>query len=123
VMNNSIQGWPLRREIIKAIGREYGWPSSQAMHAAATMPSQMDFSGRYTNQDGVLFEVAQTAEGLLVQFNRQTPIPLKPGADGEFLATAVNLRFRFESGDGGGPPLAVKVLSSDKTISLTRVSR
>jgi CubicO group peptidase (beta-lactamase class C family) len=122
VMNNSIQGWPLRGEIIKAIGREYGWPSSQAMRAPATTPSQMDFSGRYTNQDGVLFEVAQTADGLFVQFDRQPPIPLKRGADGEFLATAVNLRLRFENLDGGGPPLAMKVLSSGKTISLTRVS-
>jgi CubicO group peptidase (beta-lactamase class C family) len=123
VMNNSIQGWPLRGEIMNAIGREYEWPSPQAMHAAAAMPSQMDFSGRYTNQDGILFEVAQTADGLLVQFDRHMPIPLKPGADGEFLATAVNLRLRFEKGDGGNPPLVMKVLLSGKTIALERLHR
>jgi CubicO group peptidase (beta-lactamase class C family) len=123
VMNNSIQGWPLRGEIIKASGREYGWPRPQAAHGAAAMPSQMDVSGRYTNQDGVVFEVAQTAEGLLVQFNRQAPVPLKPGTDGEFLATAVNLRLRFEKRDGGDTPLAMKVLSGGKTVAVTRTSR
>jgi hypothetical protein len=52
----------------------------------------------------------------------QTPIPLKPGADGGFLATAVNLRVRFENADAG-PPIAMTVLSSGKTIALTRVDR
>jgi CubicO group peptidase (beta-lactamase class C family) len=121
VMNNSIQGWPLRGEIIKAIGREYGW-RSPAVTAAAMMPSGMDYSGRYCNQDGFAFEVVQGAEGLLLQFGRQTPIPLKSGSDGEFLATAVNLRVHFETADAG-PPIAMKILLSGKTIALTRVDR
>jgi CubicO group peptidase (beta-lactamase class C family) len=120
VINNSIQGWPLREEIIKSVGREYGWPSPPTMMRAATaMPPLMDYSGRYTNHDGVVFEVAQTAEGLLVQFDRQTPIPIKPGNDGEFFATAVNLRIRFEKANGAPP--AMNVVSNSKTIALTRV--
>jgi CubicO group peptidase (beta-lactamase class C family) len=118
VMNNSIQGWPLRGEIIKAIGREYLWPAPQATRAAATIPSGRDYSGLYSNQDGVAFELVQVAEALLLHFGRQAPIPLKPISDGEFFATAVNLRVRFEN-----PPLAVKVFSGGKTIALTRVDR
>jgi CubicO group peptidase (beta-lactamase class C family) len=122
VMNNSIQGWPLRGEIIKAVGREYGWPRHQATCATATIPSGIDYSGLYNNQDGVTFEILQGVDGLLLQFGRQTPIPLKSGSDGEFLATAVNLRVRFENGDVGRP-LAMKVLLSGKTIALTPVDR
>jgi CubicO group peptidase (beta-lactamase class C family) len=119
VINNSIQGWPLRGEIINSIGREYRWPAPQPIHAAATMPSGMDYSGLYRSQDGVTFEVAHGAEGLLLRFDRQTPIPLKPSSDGEFLATAVNLRVRFENADAG-PAVAMTVLSNGKTIALTR---
>ena len=122
VINNSIQGWPLRGELMRATGREYGWPIPQARHAAATMPSHMDHSGLYSNQDGVAFEVAQDAEGLLLHFGQQTPIPLKSGSEGEFFATAVNLRVRFEN-PSAGPPAAMKVLLSSKTIALTRVDR
>lgn len=122
VINNSIQGWPLRREIIKAIGREYGWPSPQAT-PAATMPSGADYSGRYSNQDGQTFEVAQDAAGLVLRFGQQPPIPLRAiSSDGEFLAAALNLRVRFENADVG-PPLAMKVVSAGKTITLTRVDR
>jgi len=122
VINNSIQGWPLRDEIIKAIGREYGWPGAQAAHAGAKMPAQADHSGLYSNQDGVAFEVAQDTEGLLLQFGQQAPIRLKPGPDGDFLATAINLRAQFESTDAGRP-VAMKVLLTGKTIALTRVDR
>jgi CubicO group peptidase (beta-lactamase class C family) len=122
VMNNSIQGWPLRGEIIKAIGREYGWPTAAAIPEAATVPSGTDYSGRYSNPDGAAFEVVQAAEGLFLQFGRQKPIPLKPTSDGEFLATAVNLRVRFEN-TNAGRPIAMTVLLSGKTIALTRVDR
>ena len=122
VMNNSIQGWPLRGEIIKSIGREYGWPSPPATRAAATMPSGTNYSGLYSNQDGVKFEVAQDGDGLRLHFGQQTPIPLKPGSDGEFLATSINLRVRFEQAEVGSP-FAMKVVSSGKTIALTRADR
>jgi CubicO group peptidase (beta-lactamase class C family) len=119
VINNSIQGWPLRREIIKAVGREYGWPSPQATPAATT-PSGTDYSGLYGNQDGQTFEVTQDAEGLLLRFGQQPPIPLRAiSSDGEFLARAVNLRVRFEDADVGRP-LAMKVVSGGKTIALER---
>jgi CubicO group peptidase (beta-lactamase class C family) len=122
VMNNSIQGWRLRGEIIRAIGREYVWPDPQAIGAAATMPPDMDCCGSYGNQDGVTFEITPGTAGLLLQFGRQAPVPLKPGPDGEFLATMVNLRVRFEKADAGRT-LAMKVVSGGKTIALTRVDR
>jgi hypothetical protein len=34
VMNNSIQGWRLRGEIVNAIGREFGWPVQPAPQPA-----------------------------------------------------------------------------------------
>ncbi len=122
MMNNSIQGWRLRGEIIKAVGREYGWPDPDAISAAAMMPADMDCCGSYGNQDGVALEITRDSEGLLLQFGRQAPVPLKPDSDGEFLATAVNLRVRFENVDAGSA-LAMKIVSSGKTIALTRVDR
>jgi CubicO group peptidase (beta-lactamase class C family) len=122
VMNNSIQGWRLRGEIIKAIGREYGWQDPQAIGGAPATPPDMDCCGPYGNQDGVTLEITRDTEGLLLHFGRQEPVPLKPLSDGEFLATAVNLRVRFEKADAGRT-LAMKVVSGGKTIALTRIDR
>jgi CubicO group peptidase (beta-lactamase class C family) len=119
VMINSVQGWPLLDEISNAIGREFGFPASQRTPLAKTMPPSADYSGLYTNQDGVAFEVTQSPEGLALKFEQQAPIPLAPASNDEFFATVLNLRVNFAKSDAG-LPASMTVQSGGKTINLTR---
>jgi CubicO group peptidase (beta-lactamase class C family) len=119
VMINSLQGWPLLDEIINAIGREFGFAASQRTPLAKTMPPSADYSGLYTNQDGVAFEVTQSLEGLVLKFEQQAPIPLLPASDDEFFGTVLNLRVNFAKPDAG-LPASMTVQSGEKTINLTR---
>jgi CubicO group peptidase (beta-lactamase class C family) len=119
VMINSVQGWPLLDEIINAIGREFGFPASQRGPLAKTMPRDADYSGLYTNQEGVAFEVTQSPEGLALKFGQQAPIPLAAASDDEFFATVLNLRVNFARSEAG-LPASMTVQSGGKTINLTR---
>jgi CubicO group peptidase (beta-lactamase class C family) len=119
VMMNSGQGWPLLDEIINAIGREFGFPASQRAPLAKTMPPGADYSGLYTNQDGITSQVTQSPEGLALKFEQQAPIPLTPASDDEFFATVLNLRASFAKSDAG-QPASMTVQSGEKTINLTR---
>jgi len=119
VLLNSVQGWPLLDEIINAIGREFGFPASQRTPVARTMLPGADYSGLYTNQEGIAFEVTQSSEGLAVKFEQQAPIPLVPASDDEFFATVLNLRVNFAK-SGAGLPASMTIQSGGKTINLTR---
>ncbi len=119
VMINSIQGWPLLDEILKAIAREYDFPSSQRAPEAKSMPQGSDYSGLYTNQDGVAFEVIQSSEGLSLKFEQQPPIPLAPASDGEFFTTVLDLRVRFQK-KGAQLSASMAIVSGGTTINITR---
>ncbi len=119
VMINSVQGWPLLDEIINAIGREFGFPASQGAPLAKAIPPGVDYSGLYTNEDGVAFEVTQSPEGLALKFEQQAPIPLVPASNDEFFATVLNLRVNFAKSDAD-LPASITVKSGGKTINLTR---
>jgi hypothetical protein len=119
VMINSIQGWPILNETLKAIGREYSWPLHRTLPVATAMPIGITYSGLYRDDDGTTFEISQLTEGLCLQFGHQSPLPLCPASEEEFFATAVNLRVRFEKIDAG-TPTSMTVIQGEKVISLTR---
>jgi CubicO group peptidase (beta-lactamase class C family) len=119
VMINSNQGWPLPDEIINAIGREFDFPAPQRALLAKTAPPGADYSGLYTNQDGVAFEVTQSLEGFALKFQQQAPIPLVPASEDEFFAAVLNLQVNFAKSDTG-LPTSMTVQSGGKTINLTR---
>ncbi len=61
-MINSIQGWPLPREILKAIEREYGWPAVAKPPVSVAMPEGAAYAGTYRNDDGFAFVVTLATE-------------------------------------------------------------
>jgi hypothetical protein len=120
VMVNSIQGWSLRGELTEAIGREYQWPRSQNNPTASPMITGVGYAGLYRSDDATTVQVTQETERLLLHFGQQRPLPLFPIAGGEFFATAIYLRARFDGSDTARPA-GLTITLSAKTISLNRV--
>jgi CubicO group peptidase (beta-lactamase class C family) len=116
-MINSIQGWPLPREILKAIEREYGWPA--VAKPSVAMLEGAAYAGTYRNDDGFAFVVAPTTEALSLQFRDGPSILISPISDTEFQAKAVNLTVRFERSPDGGVA-AMTVVQGGKAIRVTR---
>jgi CubicO group peptidase (beta-lactamase class C family) len=118
VMNNSIQGWRLRGEIVNAIGREFGWPAQPAPQPADAS-SRVGYAGRYRHQDGLTFEIVQVGDALLLRFDRQPPIALTQNGD-EFSATTVNMRVQFTR-TGKGAPASLRAVMGGTTLEFVRV--
>lgn len=119
VMINSIQGWPLPREILKAIGREYDWPDIAKPSISVPMPDGGAYAGTYRNDDGLAFVVTPVADALALQFREEPPIWIRPVSDTEFQASALNLNIRFEKSDGGGVS-AMTVVQGGKAVRVIR---
>jgi CubicO group peptidase (beta-lactamase class C family) len=119
VMTNSIQGWPLRREVIKAVGREYDWPDVAKPSASVAPPDEAAYAGTYRNDSGFAFVVHAVPDGLALQFRDEPPIPIRPISDTEFQASAVNLAVRFEKPDDGVVS-AMTVVQGGKAIRVIR---
>ena len=122
VMINSVQGWPLPDELLKAIGREFDWPAAHAPPNAVAMPAEKDYSGLYRSETGIAFQVAQTADGLVLQFDRQPPIPLAPASDVKFSATVLDLCVTFERKDAAAP-VTMTLIQNGGTMTLSRAAR
>ena len=122
VMINSVQGWPLPDELLKAIGREFDWPAAHAPPNAVAMRVEKDYSGLYRSETGIAFQVAQTADGLVLQFDRQPPIPLAPASDVKFSATVLDLCVTFERKDAAAP-VTMTLIQNGGTMTLSRAAR
>jgi CubicO group peptidase (beta-lactamase class C family) len=118
-MINSIQGWPLPREILKAVGREYDWPAAAKRLAPVAMPEGAAYAGSYRNDDGLVFVVSSATEGLSLQFREEPPIRISPVSDTEFRAKTVNLDIRFERSPDGVVS-AMTVIQGGKSIRVIR---
>jgi CubicO group peptidase (beta-lactamase class C family) len=118
-MINSIQGWPLPREILKAIGREYDWPADTKPLVSVAIPEGAAYAGTYRNDDGFAFVVASAADGLLLQFREGASVPISPISDTEFRAKTVNIDIRFERSPDGVVS-AMTVVQGGKAIRVIR---
>jgi CubicO group peptidase (beta-lactamase class C family) len=118
-MLNSTQGWPLRSEILNAVGREYDWPLVAKRSVPIAVPGSADYAGTYRNDDGLAFLVTSTVDGLALQFRDEPPIRISPISDAEFQAKAVNLDVRFERA-ADGVVSAMTVLQAGAAIRLLR---
>jgi CubicO group peptidase (beta-lactamase class C family) len=103
VMLNSIQGAFLRNELLDAIGREYQWPVTESSPAPVPMTTEIVYAGLYRSEYGVSVQVTQDAEGLLFQYDQQSPFSLFPAGDGEFFTRALPLRVRFDELNAARP--------------------
>jgi CubicO group peptidase (beta-lactamase class C family) len=120
VMFNSIQGGFLRNELLDAIGREYQWPATESSPAPIPMTSEFIYAGLYRSEHGALVHVTQNAQGLLIQYDQQSPLSLFPTADGEFFTRALPLRVRFADSNATQPN-GLSVVLGGGTIQFKRV--
>jgi CubicO group peptidase (beta-lactamase class C family) len=112
-------GWLLPVEIFKAIGREYGWPSTPLRAASIAMPAGVDYAGSYRSEHGVLAEVVQSADALALRLGGQTPVPLVPNSELEFHAVVLNLFVHFEM-ESDRAITAMVLMQHGKDIRFTR---
>jgi CubicO group peptidase (beta-lactamase class C family) len=102
VMLNSNEGDGLLEEIMRAVAYEYEWPDvfppqKKAMHLA-----QIDrYTGVYLIEAGVKFSVTGQDGSLLLQLERQTPLPIFAASELDFFARAVNAKIAFERDESG----------------------
>ena len=94
-MNNSLQGWPLRLELLAAIGREYDWPAEPETTGSADHSATADLGGCYRTASGMEFHVEQTATQLFLRIDGQIPLPLTPSPDGSYTTPLPKQRVRF----------------------------
>jgi len=113
-------GWGLPGEILKAIGREYAWPTAPSRPASIAILRGIDYAGRYRNEDGIEAEVTPSAQGLMLGVLHQTPVPIVPSSDTHFHAMVLSLFVEFEVSDHTAT--AMILLQHGKTIRFERVS-
>ncbi len=120
VMLNSIQGGFLRDELLDAIGREYQWPATESSPVPVPMTTEIVYAGLYRSEHGASVQVTQDAEGLLFQYEQQSPLSLLPAVGGEFFTRALPLRVRFEDSNAARPN-GLWVVLGGGTIHFMRV--
>ena len=119
VLLNSNRGFPLREEIVAAIGRYYEWPAVAEMPKIVAMPSDVDYAGTYRDPAGLAFRVVQTKVGLLLQFGAQKALPFDPISSLEFASDALDLKVSFAVGEQGAI-LSMTVTQGSKVIVAAR---
>jgi CubicO group peptidase (beta-lactamase class C family) len=116
---NSTPGWPLPREILGAIGREYDWPAVAKPLVPVAMADGIAYADTYRNDDGFSFVVSAATEGLSLEFREGPPVLICPISETEFRAKTVNLDIWFERSDDGRVS-AMTVVQGGKAIRATR---
>jgi CubicO group peptidase (beta-lactamase class C family) len=116
IMLNSNEGYPLIKEIMRAIALEYKWP--------AVLPEEKNvieladttvYAGKYITQKGLQFHITSNNGNITVQFAQQPPLSFFPLSELEFFAVAINTKMQFEK-DTTGNIQALNVNQSGKQI-------
>ncbi|HEU4324750.1 MAG TPA: serine hydrolase [Roseiflexaceae bacterium] len=120
VMLNSNEGIPLLEEIMRAIGQEYGWPEVPPAEKTAVELSGADrYTGTYTADSGLTFQLTSDGSGLTLQLDHQPPLPLLPSAEHEFFTRALNTTVSFEQ-DSAGQITGLTVSQDGQRIAAKR---
>ena len=119
VLLNSNRGFPLREEIVAAIGRNYEWPAAASVPKIVAVPSDVNYAGTYRDLAGFTFRVAQTKVGLLLQFGAQKSLPLDRISPLEFASDVLDLKVSFAAGEHGAI-LSMTVTQGGKVIVAAR---
>jgi CubicO group peptidase (beta-lactamase class C family) len=119
VLLNSNRGFPLREEIVAAIGRYYEWPAAASVPKVVAMSSDVNYAGTYRDPLGFTFRVAQTKGGLLLQFGAQQSLPLDPISPLEFAGDVLDLKVSFAAGEHGAI-VSMTVTQGGKVIVAAR---
>lgn len=119
ILLNSNRAFPLREEVIAAIGREYNWPSRPNPTTTAAISADIKYNGIYRDTEGFEFRVIQTEQGLRLCFGMQTSVPLVPITPFEFASTVLNLNVSFATEIRSGVT-AMTVIQDGKVIVATK---
>jgi len=104
VMLNSNEGFPIMREIERAIAREYDWPDYFPDTTPKKLkPETLDgYAGSYVTKSNLPLTVSGRDDTLLLKFSEQPPIELTAESETKFSETAVQAKVTFERDDKGG---------------------
>ena len=92
IMINSNQGWLLAQELLRAIEREYGWPTISPTQVTNEASITAHLGGTYRDSAGRAFRIEQTGGQLLLSIGDQTPIRLSSSANGVFSAQTPQIK-------------------------------
>ena len=100
VMLNSNEGDPLMDEIMRAIGKEYDWPSSMSKEITQVgLSNILDYTGTYLAKTGIQFRISVNGGSLTLQYGQQPPMPIFPSSELEFYTQSINADIIFEKDD------------------------
>jgi CubicO group peptidase (beta-lactamase class C family) len=119
VLLNSSRGFPLRSEIVAAIGRQYGWPPVENVQTIAPTLSHDDYTGVYSDPQGFTFHVTQTEQELRLNFGDQMPLALRPVSSMEFVVGALDAQVRFAASEDNSI-ISMTVIQGGKVITASR---
>lgn len=101
VLTNSDAGNALVREVIGAVGREYGWAGLREVKEYAEVaiePGLLDgYVGNYQLAPGFVITITRAANQLSAQATGQGAFPIFPEGDRAFFAKVTELQIRFET--------------------------
>lgn len=117
VMLNSNEGDPLREEVMRAIAQEYGWSDVLPPEkTVVTLSPLARYSGSYSTEAGLHFQVMIQDGSLFLQSGQQQPLQFFPTSELEFFAKAANTSIFFERDDLGN--VTAMILSQADVMSL-----
>jgi CubicO group peptidase (beta-lactamase class C family) len=104
VMINSSEGFPILREIERAIAREYNWPDVLTDDKKPMKVSDEildSYVGKYAGESGFKCSLQREDGKLIMNVGAQPPIPLHPESDTKFFMTVVNAEVTFDRTEKG----------------------
>jgi CubicO group peptidase (beta-lactamase class C family) len=104
IMINSNDGFPILREIDRAIAREYDWPDHTLPDKKAFELSSgaLDaFVGDYASESGFACAIARRDNRLFLKSTGQPALELISESGTNFFATAINIEVTFERTEKG----------------------
>lgn len=120
IMLNSNEGYPLIKEIMRAIALEYEWPGVLPQEKKVIdLADTTLYTGMYTTQMGLKFYITGNNGKITIKSGQQPPLSLFPLSELEFFAVAINTLVRFEK-DSTGNIRALTVDQSGKQIKAER---
>jgi CubicO group peptidase (beta-lactamase class C family) len=105
VMVNSNEGEALRREILRAVAREYAWPDYFPAEKAANpkvAPPPDAMLGDYETEKGARFVVRRSEGRLELVAPGQPPVELRPSEEMRFFVPDLNAEVAFKKGEKKG---------------------
>ncbi len=117
VMINSNQGWLLIEELLAAIGREYGWPTTAQTTSDTSIAARL--VGSYRDNADRVFRIEQDGGKLVLRVGDQAPVRLTPSSNGALSSRIPQTTVRLAPASEGPP--AIILTQGGRTFEATKV--